>query len=43
MTNKSRGSNAYTLIECSGVFDEDAIRQIRSIEGMRRVRMIKRA
>lgn len=43
MTNKSRGSNAYTLIECSGTFDEDAIGQIRSIEGMRRVRMIERA
>ncbi len=43
MTNKSHGSNAYTLIECSGTFDEDAIGQIRAIEGMRRVRMIKRA
>ena len=43
MTNKSRGSNAYTLIECSGTFDKDAIEQIKAIEGMRRVRMIARA
>jgi D-3-phosphoglycerate dehydrogenase len=43
MTNKSRGSNAYTLIECSGTFDKDAIEQIKAIEGMRRVRMITRA
>ena len=40
MTNKSRGDAAYTLIDCDTVPDDSLIEKIRSISGVRRVRVI---
>ena len=42
MTNKSRGGNAYTLIEVSGDVTDDMRDQVSSIPGVRRVRIIER-
>ncbi len=43
MTNKSRGANAYTLIEVSGDVADDLGAQLCAIPGTRRVRIIERA
>lgn len=43
MTNKSRGANAYTLIEVSGDVAPDLGAQLSAIPGTRRVRIIERA
>ncbi len=40
LTNKSRGSNAYTLIDISGKLSESEIDRIRQINGVIRVRVI---
>ncbi len=40
MTNKSRGANAYTLIEVSGSVTPETRRQIAEVPGVRRVRVI---
>ena len=40
MTNKSRGGNAYTLVEVSGEVGPEVSAQLAGIAGMRRVRMI---
>ena len=42
MTNKSRGSNAYTLIEVSGDVTPDIRAQVEGIPSVRRVRVIER-
>ena len=42
MTNKSRGSNAYTLIEVSGDVSPDIRAQVEGIPSVRRVRVIER-
>ena len=43
MTNKSRGANAYTLIEVSGDVAGDLAAQLCAIPGIRRVRLIEHA
>lgn len=43
MTNKSRGSNAYTLIEVSGDVDASVAAEIEAMPRIRRVRVIERA
>lgn len=43
MTNKSRGANAYTLIEVSGDVADDLGAQLCAIPGTRRVRIIEHA
>ena len=43
MTNKSRGSNAYTLIEVSGDLTDGLRAQLMGLAGIRRVRLIERA
>ena len=43
MTNKSRGANAYTLIEVSGDLTDAVSDQLSAIPGVRRVRIIERA
>ncbi len=43
MTNKSRGANAYTLIEVSGDVAGDLAAQLCAIPGIRRVRLIEQA
>ena len=40
MTNKSRGGNAYTLVEVSGEVGPEVSAQLSGIAGMRRVRVI---
>ena len=40
MTNKSRGGNAYTLVEVSGEVGPEVSAQLSGIPGMRRVRVI---
>ncbi|MBO4367751.1 MAG: phosphoglycerate dehydrogenase [Clostridia bacterium] len=40
LTNKSRGSNAYTVIDISGKLSESEIDRIRQINGVIRVRVI---
>lgn len=42
MTNKSRGSSAYTLIEVSGDVTDDIRAQVAAMPGVRRVRVIER-
>ena len=42
MTNKSRGANAYTLIEVSGDVTPDIRAQVEGIPSVRRVRVIER-
>lgn len=43
MTNKSRGANAYTLIEVSGDLTDAVSDQLSAIPGVRRVRIIERS
>ena len=40
MTNKSKGENAYTVLDVSSSPSEDAIARIASVEGINRVRVI---
>lgn len=40
MTNKSRGSAAYTLIDCDTLPSENLIDRIRAIDGVKKVRVI---
>ncbi len=40
MTNKSKGDNAYTVVDVSSVPSSDAIARISSVEGIARVRVI---
>lgn len=40
MTNKSRGANAYTLIEVSGAVGAETRRELEAVPGVRRVRVI---
>ena len=40
LTNKSKGENAYTLLDVSSTPSEDAIARIASVEGINRVRVI---
>lgn len=40
MINKSKGDNAYTLLELGGEVSDDTVAHIRAIEGMARVRVI---
>lgn len=42
MTNKSRGGNAYTLIEVSGNVTPEVSEQLSQVAGVRRVRVIER-
>lgn len=41
MINKSKGDNAYTLLEISGSVSDSTVAKIKSIEGMNRVRVIQ--
>ena len=40
LTNKSKGENAYTVLDVSSTPSEDAIARIASVEGINRVRVI---
>ena len=40
MTNKSKGENAYTVLDVSSAPSEDAIARISAVEGINRVRVI---
>ncbi len=40
MTNKSKGENAYTVLDVSSTPSEDAITRISAVEGINRVRVI---
>ena len=40
MSNKSRGTAAYTLIDCDTVPDEETIAKLRQIDGVKKVRVI---
>ena len=40
LTNKSKGENAYTLLDVSSTPSEDAITRISAVEGINRVRVI---
>ena len=40
MTNKSKGENAYTVLDISSAPSEDAIARISAVEGINRVRVI---
>ena len=40
MTNKSKGENAYTVLDVSSTPSDDAIARIASVEGINRVRVI---
>ena len=40
MTNKSKGENAYTVLDMSSAPSEDAIARISAVEGINRVRVI---
>ena len=40
MTNKSKGENAYTVLDVSSTPSDDAIARISAVEGINRVRVI---
>ena len=40
MTNKSKGDNAYTILDCSSTPSADALAHIAAVEGMFRVRVV---
>ena len=40
MTSKSKGDNAYTVLDCSSVPSDAALARISAVEGMFRVRLI---
>jgi D-3-phosphoglycerate dehydrogenase len=41
MMNKSRGDNAYTVLDVNSEIDGDILASINAIDGVRRVRVIK--
>ena len=41
MTNKSRGSYAYTIIDLESAASKEALDELRAIEGVSKVRVIK--
>jgi D-3-phosphoglycerate dehydrogenase len=41
MMNKSRGENAYTMLDVNSEIDEEIITSIYALDGVRRVRVIK--
>ena len=41
MTNKSKGEYAYTLIDLESTASKEALDELKSIEGVSRVRVIK--
>ena len=41
MLNKSRGDNAYTMLDVGSAVDADVIDTIKAIDGVRRVRVIE--
>lgn len=41
MTNKSRGDNAYTIFDCDTMPSEELIQEMRDIDGVTRVRVIR--
>ncbi len=41
MMNKSRGENAYTMLDVNSEIDEEIIKSIYALDGVRRVRVIK--
>ncbi len=41
MMNKSRGENAYTMLDVNSEIDEEIIKSICALDGVRRVRVIK--
>ena len=41
MTNKSRGEAAYTLIDCDTMPDDSVFEQLKAIEGVRKIRVIR--
>ena len=41
MVNKSRGDNAYTMLDVNSEIDADILATISAIDGVRRVRAIK--
>jgi D-3-phosphoglycerate dehydrogenase len=40
MTNKSKGENAYTVVDVSSVPSPEAVSKIEAVEGVRKVRVI---
>ena len=42
MSDKSRGSVAYSLIDINGDFDDDAVARLAAIDGVIRVRALRR-
>lgn len=40
MLNKSRGNYAYTMLDVSGIDDDDILRQIKAVSGIIRVRIV---
>ena len=40
MLNKSRGDFAYTMLDVSGIDDEDVLAKIKAVDGIIRVRII---
>ena len=42
MSDKSRGTVAYSLIDISGEFDDDAVKRLSAIEGVIRVRALRK-
>ena len=41
MTNKSKGEYAYTLIDLESVASREALDELKAIEGVSRVRVVK--
>ena len=41
LQNKSRGENAYTMLDINSEVDDEIVASINAIEGVRRVRVIK--
>ena len=41
MTNKSRGSYAYTIIDLESAASREALDELKAIEGVSRVRVVK--
>jgi D-3-phosphoglycerate dehydrogenase len=40
MTNKSKGDNAYTLVDVTGNVADDVVTKLAAVEGIYRVRVI---
>lgn len=41
MTNKSKGEYAYTLIDLESAASREALEELRAVEGVSKVRVIK--